>query len=338
MTLGNSVTTGARLRPFNAEVGSVVLNFNSPDDTIEAVESLLGSSWLDQHVVVVDNATDESERERLSGGLPQSVSYLPTGENLGYAAGNNRGITYLLEGGVNYVLVANPDVRVETDTLEGLVRAAERVGDAGFVGPRVVHGGSRPATVQSDGGRVDWSRGAATRHAAGGVRVDHAPGGLDLVDYVTGACVLMRRRMLEDVGLIPEDYFLYFEETEHALAAARRGWVCVVDRDVRAHHYRRSTTALPSRAYVYYMTRNRAVFAARHCDEEDAVDRAFAHLDESFLKPWEAKVAERVPAVSSTFAAVAAVAKEHGRRGVTGRFTEITEFAVEGVRGWDDEH
>ncbi|WP_344249086.1 glycosyltransferase family 2 protein [Isoptericola hypogeus] len=314
----------------------MVLNYDTPDDTLEAVASLMRSSWLDQHVVVVDNSTDPAERERLSAGLPGSVSYLPTGENLGYAAGNNRGIELLLDGGVEYVLVVNPDARVEGGTVEGLVRTAQRVGDAGFVGPRIVHGGSSPATVQSDGGRVDWSLGGATRHAAGGVRLEEAPHGIDHVDYVTGACALLRRRMLEDVGLMPEDYFLYFEETEHALAAAKRGWACVVDRDVRAHHYRRSTATVPSRAYVYYMTRNRAVFASRHCGEADAVDRAYAHLDETFLEPWALLVEERAPALSPAFAQVVAVAKEHGRRGVTGRFEGLEEFGVDDVAGWDD--
>ncbi|MFC7877396.1 glycosyltransferase family 2 protein [Isoptericola sp. NPDC057391] len=323
-----------RLLPFKATVGTVVLNYETPDDTVAAVGSLLGSSWLDQHVVVVDNSADPEQRQTLVSRLPETISYLATGENVGYAAGNNRGIEFLLDAGVDYVLVVNPDARVETGTVEGLVRTARRIGDAGFVGPRLVHGGSSPMTVQSDGGRVDWSRGGATRHAAGGVHVDGAPTGIAEVDYVTGACVLLRRRMLEDVGLIPEEYFLYFEETEHALLAARRGWACVVDRDVRAHHYRRSTSLVPSRAYVYYMTRNRAVFAARHDPGDDAVVRAYDDLDETFLEPWANKISVRAPALTAVFDDVVRLAKEHGRDGVVGQCEELGSYAVEGVAGW----
>jgi GT2 family glycosyltransferase len=327
-----------RRRPVRATVGSVVLNYDAPSDTLGAVASLLRSSYLDQHVVVVDNATYEPARASLLDRLPTTVSYLPTGENLGYAAGNNRGIDFLLDAGVRYVLLVNPDARMRVETVDGLVRAAKAFGDAGFVGPRLVHGGSNPEMVQSDGGRVDWTRGGATAHVHGDTRTSILPGGSGPVDYVTGACVLLRRAMLEDVGPIPEDYFLYYEETEHALRAARRGWISVVDRDVVADHYRRSTASVPSRAYIYYMTRNRALFAARHCPEADAVERGLADLDETFLSPWAERVRERVPALAEVFDSVVAAAVDHGRQGRKGRYDELVDLAVDGVPGWGHEH
>jgi GT2 family glycosyltransferase len=312
----------------------VVLNYDSPEDSLEAVASLLRSTYLDQHVVVVDNAVDRSAQDWLKDRLPDSVSYLPMGENAGYAVGNNRGIAFLMDGGVDYVCVVNPDARVGSSTVEGLVRAADRSRDAGFVGPRLIHGGSNPVMVQSDGGHVDWSRGGATRHVHGDTRIERVPAGVGHVDYVTGACVLLRRAMLEDVGFIPEEYFLYYEETEHALRAARRGWTSIVDRDVQAHHFRRSTASVPSRSYIYYMTRNRAVFAQRNHGADDVVERALADLDETFLVPWAARVAERLPNLSDTFAEVVSVAKQHGRMGSTGRFEDLAKFAVDDVPGW----
>ncbi|WP_418275957.1 glycosyltransferase [Isoptericola jiangsuensis] len=326
---------GTRLRRATASVGTVVLNYDRPTDTAEAVSSLLRSSHLDHHVVVVDNAADEAAQDALLGMLPSTVSYLPTGENLGYAGGNNRGIAFLLDAGVQYVCLVNPDARVEVCTVAGLVLAAEKHRDAGFVGPRLLHGGSSPTTVQSDGGRLDWSRGGATTHVNGDSRLSELRGGRFEVDFVTGACVLLRRSMLEDVGLIPEEYFLYYEETEHALLAARRGWVSLVDRDVRAKHFRRSTAAFPTRAYLYYMTRNRALFAARHGPDANSAACGLEDLDETFVEPWARRVAERVPALVEAFDVVAELAKEHGREGRTGRYERLVDHAVDGIPGWE---
>lgn len=313
----------------------MILNYDSPDDTLEALDSVMRSAYTDQHVVVVDNNTSGDARAALRSHLPPMVSYLTPGQNIGYAAGNNLGIEYLVERGVDHVCVLNPDARVMFRTIGDLVAAATVHKDAGIVGPRLVHGGSNPATVQSDGGLVDWSRAGATVHVNGGARLDSLKGGVAEVDYVTGACALFSRRMIEDVGTIPEDYFLYYEETDYALRAKKAGWACVVDRDIKALHYRRSTGSVPSRAYVYYMTRNRAVFARRHLTETGAVERAYADLDATFLNPWRDRIGERIPPLTEVFDLVVKIAKEHGERGRTGRYVDLNNYQVEGIAGWE---
>lgn len=323
-------------RRFRAQLGTVILNYDTPEDTLDAVASVMRSSFSDQHIVVVDNNTSAEARAVLRAQVPRSVSYLTKGENVGYAAGNNLGIDYLVDGGVDYICVLNPDAQVLHHTIAGLMETAAKVPDAGIIGPRLLHGGSNPATVQSDGGLIDWERGGATTHVNGGARLEGLSAGISNVDYVTGACALLSRRMIEDIGTIPEDYFLYFEETEYALRAQRSGWASVVDRGVRATHFRRSTGAVPSRAYVYYMTRNRAIFAQRHLEADDAIGRAYADLDRTFLNPWAERINERSPGLASVFHEVVTAAKDHGRKGRTGRFADLDGYVAQDIAGWEN--
>jgi GT2 family glycosyltransferase len=316
----------------DAVVGVVILNYDSAKDTLAAIDSLLASAYLNLRIVVVDNDSNELDRKALRDRLPTTVEYLAPGRNLGYAAGNNLGIAHLLDQDVDYVLILNPDARVGPDTVAGLIAASERVPDAGMIGPRLLHGNSE--SIQSDGCVIDWGRAGATSHINAGGSARPTSAETAVVDYVTGACVLAPRRLFEDAGLLPEDYFLYFEETHFAVTARRRGWLSVVDRSVIARHHRRSTGAVPSRAYLYYLTRNRGIFAARFVPGERAVDEAYADLQQGFLKNWRARVATAEPRLLTLFDEVVDLAQRHGRSGVTGACEQLDRYSIDGVPGW----
>lgn len=315
-------------------VGVVILNYHSTDDTLAALASLLAGDCLDLSVIVADNTSGEQADPALAAQLPSRVRYLPTGGNLGYAAGNNLAIAEHLAAGVRYVLLLNPDARVEPDTLGRLVATADRNPQAGFVGPRLLDGDRPGRIVQSDGGRIDWGRGAAPVHLHVHSPADTLGEGVAEVDYVTGSCVLISRRTLEDVGLLPEEYFLYFEETDLSVRARRRGWLSLVDRAALARHHRRSTGEVPSLAYLYYLTRNRGIFATRYLDDPAAFDRAYADLDRRFLAPWRKRVAAAAPELLDDFDKVVAMAKNDASRGLTGESAELHSFRRQGVAGW----
>ena len=89
---------------------------------------------------------------------------------------------------------------------------------------------SDPTRIWFDGGIIDWHQSGATTHLnLGSLESEHAPTWPYDVDYVTGAGMLLRTRMIVDIGLIPEDWFLYFEETAYNVIAQRRGWRTMVD-------------------------------------------------------------------------------------------------------------
>jgi GT2 family glycosyltransferase len=317
-----------------ARVGATILNYHSTTDTLAAVASLLNGDYLDLAVTVVDNGEPAECDPELAAKLPPRVRYLPAGANLGYAAGNNLAIAEFLSAGLDYVLIMNPDARLEPGTLSGLLAASRKVPSAGFIGPRLLDGELPGRVIQSDGGRIDWARAGAPIHLNVGKPADTIADTLTEVDYVTGACVLVNRRALDEVGLIPEDYFLYFEETDLAVRAARRGWKSLVARSVVAHHHRRSVSEVPSRAYLYYLTRNRGLFASRFLDGGDPVQRAYADFDKHFLGPWRKRIERDRPDMLESFDAVVALAKRDAYAGVSGPSAELLNHHKQGVPGW----
>lgn len=193
-------------------VTAVVVNWNGFENTKRCVESL-----RDVDVVVVDNGSTDGSAERIAAELPD-VELIRSDRNRGFAGGANLGIRRALEGGAEYVWHLNNDTQVEPGTLSALVATAE--GDP-FVG---IVGGA--LSNEWGGGRVSISTGV-TKPATG-------PG--DRIDYITGACMLVRRAVFEEVGLFDELFFFYFEDADFCLRARAAGWRLAVAADARVTH------------------------------------------------------------------------------------------------------
>jgi hypothetical protein len=161
----------------------------------------------------------------------------------------------------------------------------------------------------------------------GGLEVDY-PARLPYdVDYVTGAGMLLRVAMIRQVGLIPEDWFLYFEETEYNLRARDAGWRIMVDPRSRLHHFQRSTGQLPRPTYIYYFVRNRYRFG---------IERAGASPDEvesdlaGFVAAWRQKAELAKPEWVPTYDLLVTTAKDDGLAGKTG-WRDLTPLLQESV-------
>lgn len=294
---------------------TVILNYRHTDDALRCIASVRRSTFRDQRLVVVDNGSTPDSEHALRAALPAST-LLCSPENLGYAAGNNLGIRHALERGADFVWLLNPDTIVEPTTLERLVETARARGDAGILGSRVLYARRKPPTIWFNGGFIDWTRGGAAWHRDDGTKDAAVPAeGPFPVDYVTGAAVLVRREVFADVGLLPEDYFLYFEETDFNVRARRAGWEVLLEPRSRMAHDKRSTGRLPAAYYVYYYVRNRLRFGTTFTDL--TVDEVDADLEE-WVAAWRAKVRAREPGWVPAFEALVAAARADARAGVTG--------------------
>ncbi|MDQ1103670.1 GT2 family glycosyltransferase [Nocardioides zeae] len=302
---------------------AVVLNYGDPSDTLECVESLELSDDLDIDLYVVDNGPADARHDALRDAIGDRGQVIATGENLGYAGGNNVGVRRALETDVDLVWILNPDTRVKRRTLPTLKEHMAAYPDCGVVSARILYGppGNR---IWFDGATIDRATGA-TSHMNNGKSTD-AVGGRKILDvgYVTGAAPLIRRTTLERVGLLPEHYFLYFEETHWCVTVQEAGWRTMVNRDAEMVHLKRSSGVLPQPYYVYYMTRNRYGFArdALRIDPEAAM----AHHQTTFLDPWRAKVADKAPAWLDRFDELVEMGRADAVAGRFGRNDTVTSF------------
>jgi GT2 family glycosyltransferase len=305
-------------------VVTVVVNYRHYDDTLRCVASLQASTLLDHRILVVDNTEPAHKWDGFRPMVDPWVELIDGGGNNGFAAGCNIGIDRALELRAAFVWLVNPDIVVAPDTLAVLVETAERHSDAGAVGCRILND-QRPPRILFNGGVVDAARGGAVSHRDHGAEDGNVPDELLEVDYVTGACLLVRRSVLRRVGPMPEEYFLYFEETDWCMRIRAAGWRLLVAPGTRVWHFKRSTGKLLEPYYIYYMIRNRVHFSKRFFDADfEATKADMSRIVES----WRDTVEKRSPDQIGTFDKLVEIAFEDARAGRLGRRDDIHELPL----------
>lgn len=237
----------------------VILHYQHIDDTIRSAFSV----GEDGALYLVSNDPDASAFLTLCRNFPDAV-VIQSPDNIGYAGGNNLALELIRHAGFEFVLLLNPDVVLSGRTLQQLMMHMDANPNTSIAGPRIVFG-DKPNVVWFGGGSISWKYGLQAEHLYIGKSVSSLPREPLTVDYITGACLLLRTVVLERVGLIPEEYFLYFEETDWCLRAREQGFMCTVFLDVEAQHFKRSEEdGRPSNTFLYYYCRNALLLAARY--------------------------------------------------------------------------
>lgn len=240
-------------------VAIVILCYNGVEDTLACLRSLQALDYPAGafELVVVDNASADGTSEAVRRTFPQ-VAVIETSANLGYAAGNNVGLRHALAGGHAYALLLNNDTEVAPDFLSHLVEVAESDCSVGAAGPTIYYA-ERPDLIWSAGGVVDWRRGMSRMRGIG-ERDQGQYAEVSEVDFATGCALLMRRTALEQVGLLDERFFMYYEETEWCARLPRVGMRTVHVPQARLWHKIPVADRVDKPYVAYYMTRNRLLF------------------------------------------------------------------------------
>lgn len=275
----------------------VILNWNGWKDTLRCLESAFALPHQDFGIVVCDNGSTDESLERIlawargdatSGSQdlsrvpfaclsrteaestapsPARLSVIANGANLGFAGGNNVGIRHALQDPeCRYVWVLNNDTVLHAEALSALVDHCERHPDVGLCGSQVRDFEVR-TRVQSFGGRLDrWF--CTTHHYFCGNDASTVPDEPPPIDYVPGSSTLATRPFLEQVGLMSEDYFLYFEEVDWAERAKGKFRLAVCARSI-VYHVGGASIGTPGDRgergirSEYYLIRGRALFARK---------------------------------------------------------------------------
>jgi len=230
----------------NPKVFILILHYGEQEDTLGCLESLKKLDYPNFEVLVIDN----DPNHRLGDlNFDYGVTKLVNAENLGFSGGNNTGIKYALNNGADYILLLNNDTVIEPEFLKKLVETGEKDEKIGILGPIIYKLNTNEPHFA--GGKIDWLYTSA-KHVSGAS------------DYITGACFLIKRKVIEKIGLMPEDYFLYFEDAEWCLKARKAGFECRVVPEARISHKVSKNTQEYSFSYVYYHYRNGLLLAKRN--------------------------------------------------------------------------
>lgn len=241
----------------------IILNYNNYKVTEECICSLRSAIERIRYnikIILVDNnSTDGSDRQLVSA-FGKDVVFVKNHKNEGYAAGNNIGIKYALLNKADYINILNNDTIITEDYITPCITYLNNHPNAGFISPCIEECDNN--VVQSTGGDIDFKKGIVTVKNSGKSRKD-LPNDIES-DYIGGACLLFKADLIRKIGLMPEDYFLFFEETEWCWKAKKIGLknICLTSTAIK--HKGSATIDSIDGLHSYYMERNRSLFFKRN--------------------------------------------------------------------------
>jgi len=242
----------------NPLVTIITVNYRQAAITCELLDSLREFAYAPVEILLVDNGLETDETVRFQSRLP-TVKVILSKENLGFAGGNNLAIQ---QAKGDYILLLNNDTLVPPGLLEPLVNLLAAEPAVGIVSPKIYYY-DQPQMLQYAGtARIDFRTG----RGADAARQQLDQGQFDqerATDFAHGACMLVRRQVFETIGLLTEDYFMYYEELDFSLRARQRDWEIKFSPATFIHHRESSSVGRFSSLKTYFMFRNRWLFIRR---------------------------------------------------------------------------
>jgi len=240
-------------------VSFLTVNFNQPKVTLELLQSLQKLSYENWEVIVVDNGSGPSDLERKVKKF-ERARFVDTQKNLGFAGGNNAGLP-LCKG--DYIFFINNDTEVEPGLLEPLVELLQKDGQIGMLSPKIKF--YAPGNPIQYAGATLMSSVTIRNEGIGFMAEDK--GQFDdtrETAYIHGAAMIVPRKVIEKVGAMYDDYFLYYEEYDWCERIRKAGFKIMYSGLSTVYHKESVSTGQNSPLKVYYLTRNRLLFARRN--------------------------------------------------------------------------
>ena len=244
------------MRP-ECELSIITINYNGLKDTCALIESIPFNDKME--VIVVDNASDKQEAEQISFKFPH-VKVIKSDKNLGFAGGNNLGIKVSTG---KFIFLINNDTYFEDFNVWALIDRLNSSSDIGIVCPKIRFAWS-PKPIQF-AGYTPLSNITIRNQAIGFGEEDYGQyETAHPTPYAHGAAMLIKREAIDKVGLMPECYFLYYEELDWSMMFTRAGYQIWYEPKCTIFHKESQATGQHSPLRTYYITRNRLLLIKRN--------------------------------------------------------------------------
>lgn len=240
----------------------ILVNYNSTSDTIECVNSLIKIDHHNFSIIIVDNHSDAAHFESLYKHCSSEnrITIIRVNDNLGFAGGNNVGIKNALASGSEFICLLNNDTIVEPDFLTKLI---SRYDDSiGILSPLICYYLDRKK-IWAAGGRISKLRGSGFAYHLN-ENISEVRGD-KYVDFASGCCMLFHRSLIDQIGYLDENFFLYLEDTDFSFRTTHiNKKILIVKDSVIYHKVNASTKKDHSLLPLYYTTRNRLYFSKKN--------------------------------------------------------------------------
>ena len=260
------------------KISIIILNWNGLSDTIECLESLTKITYPNYEVFVVDNGSKGKEADVIGKKYSDFIKLIRNDNNYGFAEGNNIAIRWVMDNSnPDYFLLLNNDTTVDPKFLDEMIEIAEKDTKVGIVGPKTYFYQMRNR-LQLVWFKVDMYRGEA-KHV-GSLSYDEGQyENITSVDYMQGSCLLIKKTVLLDVGLLDSKFFCYWEEADYCFRVKQAGYKIIYAPKAKIWHkklidtnpwYKKVFSANKvriSNLVCYYITRNNFWFMKKHANK-----------------------------------------------------------------------
>ncbi len=241
-------------------VSVVIVNYNGWNDTIACIDSLRRVTTPNTFVIVVDNGSTDDSPEKLKEYVKLGQECLICLENnLGFSGGNNVGIQYAIEKGAEFVCLLNNDTVVEPDFLDKML---DKITYDSVVYGKIKFYQNQQKIWFAGGHYNRWT--GKTVHYGYNQEDNKQIHDTSNGNFVTGCLLLIPVSVIEQVGLLPEHYFLYYEDTEYSLRLSEYGIKMNYAPDTVIYHKVSASTKKTPDMTLYYSIRNSLLLVSEH--------------------------------------------------------------------------
>ena len=299
----------------------LIVNYKSYNQICDLLNSMPLHYQENYQIYILDNSCDSTELQKLLN-LGQNITVVEPDKNLGYAAGNNILIQLAIDNGSKSMAILNPDMIVNQSALKYLHKQTVEK-------PLAIHS----ALILKDSSTVSFHTASLDKtsplvkisHPFDGTDKSLVPNTVSESDLLNGCALFFSKQVIEKCGLIPEEYFLYFEETDWTISAKNKGCSLLVHSNVSLMHNKASQSGgLPTLAYTYYLLRSSILFAIKFKFDAKLTEQKYRS---TFVEPWIQKISKKAPSFVNCFKTLCDIAFQDGHKKVSGQVDIINKLS-----------
>lgn len=294
-------------------IGIVICNYNKREYVLKCIHSVLESRVDNFDIYMVDNASTDGSADAVKEEFGDRVTILQNCENLGGSGGFNTGLRVVRDKGYRYFMCLDDDALTDENAIGNLYDCMEKNPDVGMAGARVYHM-QMPDYIQQCGLMIDFDHCSAKTLYADMPEDGSLPEVIEC-DTVATCAVMVRGDVIRDtnVGIMPEDNFIYWDDMEWGHRMKLAGYRIVTLGSAKVLHRMGATVRRPNTFIDYYMWRNRTNFFMRYTPDEKMEQMSVQALSGIFDAMYESMYREEHNVMQSiSFAFYDAL---HGVRG-----------------------
>ncbi|MEE0288767.1 MAG: glycosyltransferase family 2 protein [Lachnospiraceae bacterium] len=263
------------------KIGIVICNYNKEDMVLDCIQSILESKFTDYKLFVVDNASTDHSVEKIRERYGSVIELIVNSENLGGSGGFNAGLRKAYAEGYPYLMCVDNDALLDENAIGTLYAFLEEHQECGMAAAKIYHL-ENPGYVQQFGQKIDFERFCTSVNYYNAFEDNSMPEFL-YTDSVAACALMVRRSLIDEIGFMPEENFLYWDDTEWCYRCNLAGHKVASVGSAKALHAMGAKKEAVNTFPTYYAWRNWIVFFMKYTPE-DKLEQMTTQLLESMFQ------------------------------------------------------